>query len=90
MGFGFNLAMKSKAIAYEKSTDKISLKIKELPKEDKFQETVKQMEKELDPSKYDEKLLKDYSKIYKFIKIVTIKTFLVKKGKNFEYRKCKI
>ena len=48
------------------------------------------MEKELDPSKYDEKLLKDYSKIYKFIKIVTIKTFLVKKGKNFEHRKCKI
>ena len=27
MGFGFNLAMKSKAVAYDKSTDKVSLKI---------------------------------------------------------------
>ena len=84
MGFGFKLAMRSKSIAYDKSTDKVSLTTEELPKEDKLQETVKKMEKEPDPSKYDEKLLKDYSKTYKFIKIDTIKTFLVKKGKNFE------
>ena len=62
MGFGFKLAMRSKSIAYDKSTDKVSLTTEELPKEDKLQETVKKMEKEPDPSKYDEKLLKNYSK----------------------------
>ena len=84
MGFGFSLAMRAKSIAYEKASDNVSLKIEELPKEDKLQETVKKMEKEPDPSKYDDKLIKDYTKTYKFIKIDTIKTFLVKKGKNFE------
>ena len=84
MDFGFNLAMKSKAIADDKSTDKVSLKIEDLPKEDKLQETVKKMEKEPDPSKYDETLLKDYSKTYKFIKVDTIKAFLVKKRIKFE------
>ena len=84
MGFGFNLAMKAKTIAYDKSTDKVSLKIEELPKEDKLQETMQKMVKESDPTKYDDKLIKDYTKTYKFIKIETIKSFLVKKGKNFE------
>ena len=84
MGFGFNLAMKSKLIAYDKSTDNVSLKVEELPKEDKFQETVKKMKEDPEPSKYDDKLLKDYTKTYKFIKVETVKSFLVKKGKNFE------
>ena len=84
MGFGFNLAMKSKSIAYDKSTDNVSLKIEELPKEDKLQETIKKMEKEPNPSNYDSKLIKDYTKTYKFIKIGVLKLFLVKKGKNFD------
>ena len=89
MGFGFNLAMKSKLIAYDKSTDNVSLNIDELPKEDKLQETCKKMEKESDTSKYDEKLIKEYLK-YKFIKIGTVKTFLVKKGKNFDLGNVKL
>ena len=84
MGLGFSLAMKSKAIAYEKASDNVSLKITELPKEDKLQETMKKMEKEPDSSKYDDKLIKDYTKTYKFIKVDTVKSFLVKKGPNFE------
>ena len=90
MGFGFNLAMKAKSVAYDKPTDKVSLNIEELPKEDKLQETVQKMAKETDPSKYDDKLIKDYTKIYKFIKIETIKSFLVKKGKNFELGNVKL
>ena len=90
MGFGFNLAMKSKSVAYDKSTDNVSLKIEELPKEDKLQETCKKMEKEKDPSKYDDKLIKEYSKNYKFIKIGMVKSFLVKKGKNFELGNVKL
>lgn len=84
MGFGFNLAMKSKSIAYDKSSDNVSLKIESIPNEDKLQETVTKMSKETDPSKYDDKLIKEYTKQYKFIKVGTVKTFLVKKGKNFE------
>ena len=90
MGFGFNLAMKAKSVAYDKPTDKVSLNIEELPKEDKLQETVQKMAKETDPSKYDDKLIKDYTKTYKFIKIETIKSFLVKKGKNFELGNVKL
>jgi phenylalanyl-tRNA synthetase alpha chain len=90
MGFGFNLAMKAKSITYDKPTDKVSLKIEELPKEDKFQQTVQKMVKETDPSKYDDKLIKDYTKTYKFIKIETIKSFLVKKAKNFELGNVKL
>ena len=90
MGFGFNLAMKAKSVAYDKPTDKVSLNIKELPKEDKLQETVQKIATEPDPSKYDDKLIKDYTKIYKFIKIETIKSFLVKKGKNFELGNVKL
>ena len=82
--FGFNLAMKSKLIAYDKSTDNVSLKVEELPKEDKLQETIKKMKEDPDPTKYDAKLIKDYTKTYKFIKVDTLKSFLVKKGKNFE------
>ena len=59
MGLGFSLAMKSKAITYEKASDNVSLKITELPKEDKLQETLKKMEKDPDSSKYDDKLIKD-------------------------------
>ena len=84
MGFGFNLAMKSKSISYDKSTDNVSLKIEEIPKVDKLQETVIKMSKEKDPTKYDDKVIKDFSKTYKFIKVETIKSFLVKKGKNFD------
>ena len=83
MGFGFNLAMKSKAISYEKARDNVILNLKELPA-DKLQETVKKMVADPDPTKYDDKLIKDYTKTYKFIKVETLKSFLVKKGKNFE------
>ena len=41
MWFGFNLAMKSKSFAYDKSSDNVSLKVDELPKKDKLQENVK-------------------------------------------------
>ena len=84
MGFGFNLAMKSKIISYDKTTDKVSLKKDDIPQEDKFQEIVKKFSQQKDPSKYDDKLIKDYTKTYKFIKVEVIKTFLLKKGKNFE------
>jgi len=75
--------MKSKLINYDKSTDKISLKIEDLPTVDKLQETIKKMSEEPDISKYDEKLIKEYSKAHKFIKVGIKKTFLIKKGKNF-------
>ena len=75
--------MKSKLINYDKSTDKISLKIEDLPTVDKLQETIKKMSEEPDISKYDEKLIKEYSKTHKFIKVGIKKTFLIKKGKNF-------
>lgn len=84
MGYGFSLAMKSKSISYDKGTDTVSLKVEDLPKEDKLQEMVKKMNKEPDPSKYDEKTIKEYSKTHKLIKIGVVKSFLVKKGKNFE------
>ena len=83
MNYGFSLAMKSKLINYDKSTDKISLKIEDLPTVDKLQETIKKMSEEPDISKYDEKLIKEYSKTHKFIKVGIKKTFLIKKGKNF-------
>lgn len=75
--------MKSKLINYDKSTDKISLKIEDLPTVDKLQETIKKMSEEPDISKYDEKLIKEYSKAHKFIKVGIKKTFLIEKGKNF-------
>ena len=84
LSHGFNLAMKSKSITYDKNTDKISLKITELPKKDELQETMKKFSECLDPSKYEPKLIKDYLKIYKFIKINQHKSFNIKPGKNFE------
>ena len=67
--------MKSKLINYDKSTDKISLKIEDLPTVDKLQETIKKMSEEPDISKYDEKLIKEYSKAHKFIKVGIKKHF---------------
>jgi len=67
--------MKSKLINYDKSTDKISLKIEDLPTVDKLQETIKKMSEEPDISKYDEKLIKEYSKTHKFIKVGIKKHF---------------
>ena len=42
------------------------------------------MKDEPDPTKYDDKLIKDYTKTYKLIKVGVLKLFLVKKGKNFD------
>ena len=81
---GFNLAMKSKYISYDKKADKIGLKISELPTKDELQETVKKFSEFPDFDKYDQKLIKEYSKIYKFIKINQQRSFIVKPGKNFE------
>ena len=65
MGFGFNLVMKSKSIAYDKSSDNVSLKVDEFPKEEKkLQETFKKMSTEIDPTKFDNKLIKEYTKQY--------------------------
>ena len=80
---GFSMAMKSKEITYDKKTDLITLNIPEIPKNDEFQEKLLQMQKENDPEKYDQKLLKDYQKNHKFITIQTLKTFQISKGKNF-------
>ncbi len=81
---GFNLAMKSKSISYDKKTDKISMKITDLPEKDELQETMKNFVKCPDTNKYDQKLIKEYSKIYKFIKINQLKSFIVKPGQNFD------
>lgn len=83
MSYGFNLAMKSKLISYDKSSDIISLKNDIIPKEDILQQTLKRMEKEKDPSKYEDKIIKEYTKTHKFIKISTFKSFIIKKGINF-------
>ena len=83
MGFGFNLAMKAKSISYEKASDKVTLNLTELPK-DEVQETIKKMTQEQNPEKYDNKLIQDYIKIYKYIKVSVFNSFLVKKGKNFD------
>ena len=90
IGLGFNLAMKSKSIAYDKSTDMITIKAQEIPKEDIQQETLKKMTNDPDPTKYDDKLIKEYTKNYKYIKIENIKSFLVKKGKNFDLGNVKL
>ena len=84
MGFGFNLAMKAKSIKYEKKGDNVSLLLTELPDKDENQEKIIQMSKESDPEKYDQKLIQDFIKIYKFIKVSVINSFLVKKGKKFD------
>ncbi len=84
LSHGFNLAMKSKSISYDKKTDKISLKITQLPLKDELQETMKKFFESPDIDKYEPKLIKEYSKIYKFIKINQIKSFIVKPGPNFE------
>ena len=85
MNYGFNLAMRAKSISYDKKTDMISLNIKDLPKEDILQETLKKMEKDSNPLNYDDKTIKEYSKIHKFIKINIAKIFLVEKGANFNF-----
>ena len=90
LSHGFNLAMKSKYISYDKNTDKISLKISELPIEDKLQENVKKFNECPDVDKYDQKLIKEYTKIYKFIKINQERSFNVKPGKNFELGNIKL
>ena len=90
MAYGFSLAMKSKSISYDKKSDLITLIIHELPKQDLLQETLKKMEKDPDPSKYDEKIIKEFTKIHKFIKINNIKSFLIKKGRNFEHGNMKL
>ena len=79
MGFGFNLAMKAKYITYDKKSDNVTL-----PAKDEVQENIIQMSKDPNPEKYDNKLIQDYIKIYKLIKISTVIHFLVKKGKNFD------
>ena len=84
MGFGFNLAIKAKSIKYEKQSDNVSLLLTELPDKDENQEKIIQMSKESDPEKYDQKLIQDFIKIYKFIKVSVINSFLVKKGKKFD------
>ena len=84
MGFGFNLAMKAKSIKYEKESDNVTLTLAELPSKDEAQENMIKMSKEPDPEKYDQKLIQDYIKIYKFIKVSVINSFLVKKGKKFD------
>ena len=83
MGFGFNLAMKAKYVTYDKASDNVSLAIQELPK-DEAQEIIIQMSKDPNPEKYDNKLIQDYIKKNKFIKVSVINSFLVKKGKNFD------
>ena len=85
MGFGFNLAMKSKSISYDKKSDNVTLNLTELPQKDEVQEKIIEMSKEPNPEKYDNKLIQDYIKIYKFIKVSVLNTFLIKKGKNFDF-----
>ena len=81
---GFSMAMKSKSIKYDKGSDEVSLKIEKLPEKDTFQEQLKNMEKDPDPSKYDDKLKKEYTKTHKFIQIESIKYFNIEKGPNFD------
>ena len=90
LSHGFNLAMKSKSISYDKKTDVISLKLTDLPTNDELQETMKKFQDCAEPDKYDQKLIKEYSKIYKFIKINQQKSFIVKPGKNFEMGNIKL
>ena len=84
MSFGFNLAMKAKSISYDKKSDNVTLTITDLPTKDEVQENIIKMSQETNPEKYDNKLIQDYIKIYKFIKVSVVNSFLVKKGKNFD------
>ena len=81
---GFKMCMKSKSITQDKSSDTLTLKIEELPTEDKIQELVKKVNEDNDPSKYDANTTKELIKNLKFAQIETIKFFKVKKGKNFD------
>ena len=60
--------MKSKSISYDKKSDNVTLNLTELPQKDEVQEKIIEMSKEPNPEKYDNKLIQDYIKIYKFIK----------------------
>ena len=59
MGFGFNLAMKSKSISYDKKSDNVTLNLTELPQKDEVQEKIIEMSKEPNPEKYDNKYMND-------------------------------
>ena len=49
-----------KTISYDKKTDKIGLKISELPIKDELQETIKKFSEFPDIDKYDQNLIKQY------------------------------
>lgn len=80
---GFSLAMKSKSITYDKATDMITLKLTSIPTEDPTKEQLIKFQAEPDPSKYSDKEIKEYQKIQKYISIETIKSFIIKKGSNY-------
>ena len=84
MGFGLNLAMKAKSVTYDKSSDNVTLVLQELPAKDEAQENLIKMSNDPNPEKYDNKLIQDYIKIYKYIKVSVMNSFLVKKGKNLD------
>ena len=81
---GFKMCMKSKSITHDKASDTLTLKIEEIPTEDKIQNLVKKVNDDNDPSKYDANTTKELIKNLKFAQIETNKFFKVKKGKNFD------
>ena len=81
---GFKMCMKSKSISHDKNTDILSLKIEDIPSEDKVQELIKKVSEEKDPNKYDEKTIKELTKNLKFAQLETNKYFKVKKGNKFD------
>ena len=81
---GFSLGMKAKAIAYDKKTDIVSLKIDTIPTSDTYHDQLDKFVKDNKPESYAEKVLNDYKKIHKMITIEVLKYYKVTKGKNFE------
>jgi phenylalanyl-tRNA synthetase alpha chain len=81
---GFSSAMKAKMIEYDKKTDLVSFKAGITLDKDEAREVLNKFKNNDDPSAYDDKLIKDYTKQFKYITIETIKYFSIHADKNFE------
>jgi phenylalanyl-tRNA synthetase alpha chain len=82
---GFAAAIKSKWIEYDKPSDTITLKNKQvdMSKDETFNQ-LKKFTENPDPSSHSEELLKDYEKKRKFINRNKIKFYKVEKGPRFD------
>ncbi len=84
---GFAQAMKAKLIDYDNKSDILSVKssvdIKTFLATDSAKETLNKFSSNNNPDTYDQKIIKDFTKILKYITIETVKSFMLTRGVNF-------